>query len=54
MLSSIKKGDKVITAGGLRGTVKGFQGDKDNIVVLDLGDTNVNVVRSYIVDITKK
>ena len=54
MLNSMKKGDKVITAGGLRGTVKGFQGDKDNIVVLDLGDTNVNVVRSYIVEITKK
>ena len=54
MLSSMKKGDKVITAGGLKGTIKGFQGEKDNIVILDLGDTNVNVVRNYIVDIAKK
>ncbi len=54
MLSSMKKGDKVITAGGLKGTIKGFQGEKDNIVILDLGDTNVNVVRNYIVDIVKK
>tara|TARA_B100000029_G_C17217086_1_gene830254 strand:- start:56 stop:208 length:153 start_codon:yes stop_codon:yes gene_type:complete len=50
----MKKGDKVITAGGLKGTIKGFQGEKDNIVILDLGDTNVNVVRNYIVDIVKK
>ncbi len=54
MLSSMKKGDKVITAGGLKGTIKGFQGEKDNIVILDLGDTNVNVIRNYIVDIVKK
>ena len=54
MLNSMKKGDKVITAGGLKGTIKGFQGDKDNIVILDLGDTNVNVIRNYIVDIIKK
>ena len=54
MLNSMKKGDKVITAGGLKGTIKGFQGEKDNIVILDLGDTNVNVVKNYIVDIVKK
>ena len=54
MLKGMKKGDKVVTAGGLKGTIKGFQGEKDNIVILDLGDTNVNVVRNYIVDIVKK
>tara|TARA_B100001123_G_C14701741_1_gene785546 strand:- start:110 stop:349 length:240 start_codon:yes stop_codon:yes gene_type:complete len=54
MLNSMKKGDKVITAGGLKGTIKGFQGEKNNIVILDLGDTNVNVVKNYIVDIVKK
>ena len=31
MLDNMKKGDKVITAGGLKGTVKGFQGEKENI-----------------------
>tara|TARA_Y100001970_G_scaffold138524_1_gene170430 strand:- start:1905 stop:2174 length:270 start_codon:yes stop_codon:yes gene_type:complete len=54
MLDNIKKGDKVITAGGLKGTVKGFQGEKENIVMLDLGETNVNVMKNYIVDIIKK
>jgi len=54
MLDNMKKGDKVITAGGLKGTVKGFQGEKENIVMLDLGETNVNVMKNYIVDIIKK
>jgi len=54
MLDNIKKGDKVITAGGLKGSVKGFQGEKQEIVILDLGETNVNIMKNYIVDILKK
>tara|TARA_B110000263_G_C14921510_1_gene335023 strand:+ start:196 stop:462 length:267 start_codon:yes stop_codon:yes gene_type:complete len=54
MLDNIKKGDKVITAGGLKGSVKGFQGEKQEIIILDLGETNVNIMKSYIVDILKK
>ena len=54
MLDNMKKGDKVITAGGLKGNVKGFQGEKEEIVILDLGETNVNVMKNYIVDILKK
>ena len=54
MLDNIKKGDKVVTAGGLKGTVKGFQGEKQEIIILDLGETNVNIMKNYIVDILKK
>ncbi len=54
MLDNIKKGDKVVTAGGIKGTVKGFQGDNKEIVILDLGETNVNVIKNYIVDIVNK
>ena len=54
MLDNIKKGDKVITAGGLKGSVKGFQGEKEEIIILDLGETNVNIMKNYIVDILKK
>ena len=54
MLNNIKKGDKVVTAGGIKGTVKGFQGDNKEIVILDLGETNVNVIKNYIVDIVNK
>ena len=54
MLDNIKKGDKVVTSGGLKGTVKGFQGEKQEIVILDLGETNVNLMKNHIADILKK
>ena len=51
-LNNMKKGDKVITAGGLKGTVKDFQGKDNEIVILDVGsDTKVNCVRNYIVNV---
>ncbi|MAR14957.1 MAG: preprotein translocase subunit YajC [Candidatus Marinimicrobia bacterium] len=54
-LNNIKKGDKVITAGGLKGTVKDFQGKDNEIVILDVGsDTKVNCVRNYIVNVEGK
>ncbi|HLQ65791.1 MAG TPA: preprotein translocase subunit YajC [Candidatus Limnocylindrales bacterium] len=37
MLSSIKKGDRVLTSGGLYGTVIG-KGAKDDVVVLKVAD----------------
>ncbi len=54
MLNNMKKGDKVVTAGGLRGNIKGFQGENNEIIILDLGEANVNVMKNYIVDIIKK
>ena len=54
-LNNMKKGDKVITAGGLKGTVKDFQGKDNEIVILDVGsDTKVNCVRNYIVNVEGK
>ena len=54
-LNNVKKGDKVVTAGGLRGTIKEFQGKNQEIVILDVGaDTKVNVMKSYIVSIDEK
>ena len=54
-IDSIQKGDKVITSGGLKGTVKDFQGKNDEIVILDVGsDTKVNCVRNYIVSVEGK
>jgi len=54
-LDNIKKGDKVITAGGLKGTVKDFQGKNNEIIALDVGSgTKVNCMRSYIVNIEEK
>tara|TARA_B100000029_G_C17484789_1_gene926826 strand:- start:849 stop:1121 length:273 start_codon:yes stop_codon:yes gene_type:complete len=54
-LDGIQKGDKVITSGGLKGTVKDFQGKNSEIVILDVGsDTRVNCVRNYIVSVEGK
>ena len=54
-LNNVKKGDKVVTAGGLRGAIKEFQGKNQEIVILDVGsDTKVNVMKSYIVSIDEK
>jgi len=54
-LDNIKKGDKVITAGGLKGTIKDFQGKNNEIVVLEVGsETKVNCIRNYIVKVEEK
>ena len=54
-LDDIKKGDKVITAGGLRGIVKEFQGKNNEIIILDVGsETKVNLMRNYIVTVEYK
>ncbi len=45
LLSQLKRGDKVVTAGGIFGTVVEVQDDK---LVLDLGETKVTVGRSFV------
>lgn len=48
MLDMLKKGDKVITAGGLLGTIENISDDSDEIV-LDMGHgTKVSALRSTI------
>ena len=54
-LANIKKGDKVITAGGLKGIIKDFQGKNNEIIILDVGfETKVNCIRNYIVSVEGK
>ena len=48
MLSAVKVGDKVVTAGGLHGKV--VQAN-DEVLVLDLGETKVTVLRSAIASV---
>jgi preprotein translocase subunit YajC len=38
MLKAVKKGDRVLTSGGIFGTVIGKKGEKEDIVVLRVGD----------------
>tara|TARA_B100000315_G_C14593845_1_gene597508 strand:+ start:117 stop:431 length:315 start_codon:yes stop_codon:yes gene_type:complete len=41
MLDNLKKGDRVITSGGIYGTIAGFK-EKDNVLVLTV-DKNVDI-----------
>ncbi len=48
MVRSLKKGDKVVTVGGLHGTIEGVK-DKDEVLVLKVADNvKVRVSRSAI------
>lgn len=52
MVSSLKKGDKVITAGGIHGVVAGL---KDNIIVVKIADNvKIEVSKGSISAVTKK
>tara|TARA_B100000131_G_C17679558_1_gene435902 strand:- start:88 stop:402 length:315 start_codon:yes stop_codon:yes gene_type:complete len=54
-LSNLKKGDKIITRGGVYGTIINFQGKNNSKVVIDVGSgTKLKISRSYIVDLAKK
>ena len=49
MLENLKKGDKVLTRGGIVGKIVDFQGKNDNIVILSIDDsTNITFLKSYI------
>ena len=48
-LSELRKGDKIITRGGLYGKIINFHGKSDNKVCIDAGSgVKLNIARSYI------
>lgn len=51
MLSGLKKGDAVITAGGILGRIVDV---KDEVMTVDLGETKVSVPRSYLAPAPQK
>lgn len=51
MLEALKKGDQVLTTGGLIGKIIDIDGD---ILSLDLGHTTVEVSRAYIVGLIEQ
>ena len=55
MLSNLKKGDKILTRGGIYGKVVNFQGKNDHIITLDIGsDIKTNIARSYVIGLADK
>lgn len=54
MLEALKKGDRVITVGGIRGTISGFK-ENDSIILLNVGKGNtLEVTRSSVSGLVKK
>jgi preprotein translocase subunit YajC len=52
MLQALKKGDRVVTSGGLHGTIVGV---KEDVVVLKIAeDVKVEVSRSAVADVREK
>ena len=48
-IAELKKGDKILTRGGLYGKIVNFQGKNDNKVTIDAGSgVKLNIFRSYI------
>jgi preprotein translocase subunit YajC len=55
MLKAVKKGDRVLTSGGIFGTVIGKKGEKDEIVVLKVGDdVKMEFARQSIVQVIER
>ena len=55
MLSNLKKGDKILTRGGLYGKIINFQGKNNYKVIIDIGsDTKVAIGRTYVSELTSK
>lgn len=54
MIENLRKGDYVVTAGGIRGTITGFK-DKNSVVVLTIAkNVAVHVNKSAISDFAEK
>jgi len=48
LLNNLKKGDKVITKGGLIGTISNIKGKNKEILELNINNTKINILKSYI------
>ena len=54
-LSELKKGDKIITRGGIYGKIVNFQGVNDSKVIIDAGSgIKLNIAKYMFINIKKK
>lgn len=55
MLGELKKGDRVVTIGGLHGTIGGFKGKEKKAILLKVDkNTSITVNRSAVAGLTDK
>tara|TARA_B100000674_G_C37519553_1_gene768707 strand:+ start:348 stop:656 length:309 start_codon:yes stop_codon:yes gene_type:complete len=48
MLDNLKKGDRVVTNGGIVGVIKNIKGKDKNILEIDSSNTKLEVLRTHI------
>ena len=54
MLNELKKGDKVVTRGGIVGKIVDIQGSKNEKLIINTGDnTKLNILKSYITSLAE-
>ena len=54
MLNNLKKGDKVLTRGGIIGKIVDFQGKNNSMIILSIDEsTNITVMKSHISSLQK-
>ena len=54
MVESVSKGDKIVTSGGITGTVTKSVAEQDTVEVEIAKDVRVNVMRSMIADVPQQ
>ena len=55
MLNNLKKGDRVISRGGILGNIVDIKGKNNNLIILDIGtNCKITILKSYIVSLSKK
>lgn len=54
MIDALKKGDKIITAGGIYGTIVGVK-EKENIIILKIDDnTKIELAKGSVAQVIEK
>ena len=48
MLENLKKGDKVITQGGILGTIASIKGKNKDIIELDVNNNKIDIIKNSI------
>ncbi len=55
MIQALKKGDKIVTIGGIHGTVAGFKGKDEKAVLLQIdSNTKITINRASVSSLAKK
>ena len=55
MLENLKKGDRVITRGGIMGKIFEFKGKNQEIIILEINNNSkVEILKDYIISLSKK